>query len=83
MHMAFVEALNKLLAENLFKFQDTQELNNLEKVSSAWVRHLYGLIDRLNDLETQMIGMSPKDATELKEFPLVENYRPEDTLPED
>ena len=27
MHMAFVEALNKLLTENLFKVQDAQELN--------------------------------------------------------
>ena len=30
-----------------------------------------------------MIGMSPKDAIELKEVPLVERYFPEDTLPED
>ena len=32
-----------------------------------------------------MIGMKPKDATKLKEVPLVnrENYPPEDTLPED
>ena len=32
-----------------------------------------------------MIGMSPKDASELKEVPLVnrENYPPEDVLPED
>ena len=32
-----------------------------------------------------MIGMSAKDATGLKEVPLVnqENYPPEDTLPED
>ena len=37
MHMAFVEALNMLLAENLFKVQDTQELDNLEKGSSTWV----------------------------------------------
>ena len=45
MHMAFIEALNKLLAENLFKVQDAQELNNPKKVSSTWVKHLYGLID--------------------------------------
>ena len=30
-----------------------------------------------------MIGMSPKDAIKLKEVPLVENYPPQDTLPED
>ena len=33
-HMAFVEALNKLLMEQLFKVQDSQELNDPEKVSS-------------------------------------------------
>ena len=44
-HMVFIEALNKLLAENLFKVQDAQELNDPEKVSSTWVKHLYGLVD--------------------------------------
>ena len=39
-HTAFVEALNKILAERLFKVQDAQELNDLEKVSSRWVKHL-------------------------------------------
>ena len=43
--MAFIEALNKLLAEWLFKLQDMKELNNPKKVSSTWVRHLYGLED--------------------------------------
>ena len=32
-HTAFVEALNKILAERLFKVQDAQELNDSEKVS--------------------------------------------------
>ena len=31
-HTAFLEALNKTLAENLFKVQDMQELNDPEKV---------------------------------------------------
>ena len=44
-HVTFVKALNKLLAEQLFKFQDVQELNNPKKMSSAWVKHLYGLVD--------------------------------------
>ena len=78
-HTAFVEALNKILAERLFKVQDAQELKNPEKVSSRWVKHLYGLVDELNDTETEMIGMKPKDAIKLKEVPLVkqENYPPE------
>ena len=83
-HTAFVEALNKTLAERLFKVQDAQELNDPEKVSSRWVKHLYGLVDELNDTETEMIGMKPKDAIKLKEVPLVarESYPPEEVLPE-
>ena len=70
-HTAFVEALNKILAERLFKVQDAQELNDPEKVSSRWVKHLYGLVDELNNMETEMIGMKPKDAIKLNEVPLV------------
>ena len=70
-HTAFVEALNKILAERLFKVQDAQELNDPEKVSSRWVKHLCGLVDKLNDTTTEMIGMKPKDAIELNEVPLV------------
>ena len=84
-HTAFVEALNKIFAERLFKVQDAQELNDPEKVSSRWVKHLYGLVDELNNTETEMIGMKPKDAIRLNEVPLVkqENYPPEEILPED
>ena len=69
----------------LFKVQDAQELNDPEKVSLRWVKHLYGLVDELNDTETEMIGMKPKDAIKLNKVPLVnrESYPPEDTLPED
>ena len=44
-HTAFVEALNKTLAERLSKVQDAQELNDPEKISSRCVKHLYGLVD--------------------------------------
>ena len=71
-HTAFVEALNKILAERLSKVQDAQELNDPEKVSLRWVKHLYGLVDELNDMETEMIGMKPKDAIKLDEVPLVD-----------
>ena len=83
-HTAFVEALNKILTERLFKVQDAQELNDPEKVSSRWV-NLYGLVDELNDTETEMIGMKPKDAIKLNEVPLVdrESYPREEVLPED
>ena len=84
-HTAFVEALNKILAERLFKVQDAQELNDPEKVSATWVKHLYGLVDELNNTETQMIGIKPKDVIKLDQVPLVkqENYPQEDRLPED
>ena len=84
-HTAFVEALNKILTERLFKVQDAQELNDPEKVSLRWVKHLYGLVDELNNTETEMIGMKAKDAIKLKEVPLVnrEAYPPEEVLPED
>ena len=84
-HTAFVEALNKILTEGLFKVQDAQELNDPEKVSSRCVKHLYGLVDELNDTETEMIGMKPKDAIKLKEVPLVaqECYPEEEVLTED
>ena len=84
-HTAFVEALNKILGERLFKAQDVQELNDPKKVSSRWVKHLYGLVDELNDTQTEMIGMKPKDAIKLNEVPLVaqESYPPEEVLPED
>ena len=84
-HTAFVEALNKILAEQLFKVQDAQELNDPDKVSATWVKHLYGLVDKLNDRETQMIGMKPKDAIKFNQVHLVkrENCPPKHTLLED
>ena len=69
-HTASVKALNKILAEQLFKVEDAQEMNDPEKVSLTWVRQLYGLVDKLNNTKTQMIGMKPKDAIELKEVHL-------------
>ena len=84
-HTAFVKALNKTLTERLFKVKDVQELNDPEKVSATWVKHLYGLVDELNDTETGMIGMKPKDAIKMDQVRLVnrENYPPEDTLPKE
>ena len=36
-----------------------QELNDPGKVSLTWVKHLYGLVDQLNDTVTQMTGIKP------------------------
>ena len=71
-HTAFVEVLNKIHTERLFKVQDAQGLNDPERVSATWVKHLYGLVDELNDTTTEMIRMKPKDAIELNEVPLVD-----------
>ena len=57
-----------------------QKLNDPERVSSTCVKHLYGLIDWLNDTKMQMTGMKPKEAIKLKIVPLVENYPPEDNI---
>ena len=75
---SIVEALNKIFAERLFKVPDAQEFNDPEKVSLRWV-------SELNNMETEMIGMKPKDAIKLDEVPLVtrESYPPEEVLPED
>ena len=39
-HTTFVEAFNKELAKLLFKMMDAQELQDPEKVSTIWVKHL-------------------------------------------
>ena len=84
-HTAFVEALNKILTQRLFKVQDAQELNDPDFISVTWVKHPYGLVDELNDTQTDIIGMKPKDAIKLEQVPLVkqENYPEEDKLPKD
>ena len=83
-HTAFVESLNKTLAQNLFKIQDVQELNDAEKVSTTWVKHLYKIVEKLNDTKTSMIGMTPNKAIKLDKVSLVkkQSFPPEDTLPE-
>ena len=83
-HTAFVKNLNKVLVKNSFKIQDAQELNDSEKVSFTWVKHLYQLIDDLNNMKTQMIDMKPKDAIKLKDMTIIrrEKYLAEEKLPE-
>ena len=47
---AFVKA--KILAEQLFKVQDAQELSDPKRVLSTEVKHLCGLVDCLNNTKT-------------------------------
>ena len=65
-HTAFVKALNKIDPCRAIKVQDAQELNDTERVLLTWVKHLYGLVDHLNNTKTQMTGVSLKDAVKLK-----------------
>ena len=51
--------------------QDAQELNDPDKVSATWVKHLYVLVDELNDTTSEMIGMKLKDAIVLEQVLLV------------
>ena len=46
---------------------------------------MYGLVEKLNDTTTEMIGIKHKDAIKLNDVPLVnrENYTPKVKLPED
>ena len=69
-HMAFVKALNKLLAKQLFVVQDAQELDDLKSIIDLALAFLW-MGDRLNYMEIQMTGMKLKDMIGLKKVPLV------------
>ena len=57
----------------------------LRKYQQLGLNIFYGLVDELNNTETEMIGMKASDAIKLNEVPLVkqESYPPEEVLPED
>ena len=82
---AFVERLNKTLAERLFKAQDAQELQNPTKDSRIWVKYLQKAVSRLNSEKTQMLGMTPAKAVKLDnvELKVKHPYPEEQILPVD
>ena len=82
-HTAFVEALNKRLAELLFKLMDAQELQDPEKLSTIWVKNLNKIVNKMNNTKSLMIGMKPKDAIKLGTVPLDKTCPEETVLPED
>ena len=82
-HTAFVEALNKRLAELLFKLMDAQELQDPEKLSTIWVKNLNKIVNKMNNTKSLMIGMKPKDAIKLDTVPLDKTCPEETVLPED
>ena len=55
-HTVFVEAFNKLLAKLLFKPMDTQ-LQDLEKVSTIWVKILNKIVNKMDNTISSMTGM--------------------------
>ena len=82
-HTAFVEAFNKELAKLLFKPMEAQELQDLEKVSTIWVKNLNKAVNKMNSTVSSMIGMKPKDVIKLDTVPLDKKYPKETVLPED
>ena len=82
-HTTFVEDFNKKVAKLLFKPMDAQELQDSEKVSTIWVKNLNKVVNKMNNTESLMIGLKPKDAIKLDTFPLNKTYPEEYVLPED
>ena len=82
-HTAFVEAFKKGLAKLLFKPMDAQELQDSEKVSIIWVKHLSKAVNKINNTVLLMIGTRPKDVIKLDTVPLDKTYADETVLPED
>ena len=60
-HTAFVEAFNKKLTKLLFKPMDAQELQDLEKVLTIWVKNLNKTVNKMNNTLWSTTGIKPKD----------------------
>ena len=69
-HAAFVEPFNKELAKLLFKPVDAQELQDIEKCSTIWVKNFNKILNKTNNTKSLMIDMKPKDAIKLETVPL-------------
>ena len=78
-----MEAFNKELAKLLFKPKDGQELQDPEKVSRISVENLNKIVNKMNNTESSMTGMKPKDTIKLETVPLNKTYPKETVLPED
>ena len=78
-----MEAFNKELAKLLFKPMEAQELQDLEKVSTIWVKNLNKAVNKMNSTVSSMIGMKPQDVIKLDTVPLDKKYPKETVLPED
>ena len=77
-----MEVFNKELGK-LFKLTDAQKLQDPEKVSTIWVKNLNKTVNKMNNTESSMTGMKPKDAIKLDTVPPNKTYPKETVLPED
>ena len=71
------------MAKLLIKPKDAQELQDPEKVSRIWVKNLNKIVNKMNNTESLMTGMKPKDTIKLETVPLNKTYPKETVLPED
>ena len=64
---------------------DTQELQDPEKVSAIWVNNLNSIVNKMNNTQSSMIGMKPKEVIKRDTVMLDESetYPEKDVLPED
>ena len=60
-----MEAFNKELTKLLFKPMNAQELQDPEKISTISVKNLKKTVNKMNNTESSMTGMMPKDAIKL------------------
>ena len=58
-----------------------QELQDLEKVSTIWVKNLSKIVKKMNNTISSKIDMKPKDAIQLDTVPLDKKYSEEIVLP--
>ena len=60
-----MDAFNKKLAKQLFKSMDVQGHQDPEKMLAIRVNNLSGIVNKMNNTKSLMIGMRPKDAIKL------------------
>ena len=65
-----MDAFNKKLAKQLFKSMDVQGHQDPEKMLAIRVNNLSGIVNKMNNTKSLMIGMRPKDAIKLVIVPL-------------
>ena len=71
-HLSFVESFNGVLAKRLFTPMQVHEMD-YGVVNKDWVSRLQSSVDELNNSDTQLIGMKPKDAVKLSSVPQPKN----------